>query len=474
MNRIVHAFSKLPIRWKLALGSALLLFLLIALYNAVQYLVIDQWINNRERNVMQSNAAAIQGYFLDKDEDIGVQELENSKAFLEKINEQGQMIRIIRKDGKSILMVTKDINPEWVAAEFVQTSQMIEERHGEDRLLIVRTPLITSHFTGTIEIVRNIEDVHQLLNFILTVMMAGGITAILFSILGGMIISRRLLTPIHDLTNTMKKVEEKGLQERVKVYETKDELSALATVFNTMMDKLEHSFRQQKQFVEDASHELRTPIAIVEGHLSLLLRWGKNDPKVLQDSLAASLQETKRLKRLVQDLLAVSQAEVPLAAFESENISPVPIIEQTIQNMALIHADVDFVTELAALQRVQIAITANHLEQILLILLDNGIKYSTIDKRIDILGYLNAQYACIAIKDYGMGIPASDLPHIFDRFYRVDKARSRKQGGSGLGLAIAKRLVQKYQGVIKVQSEVGVGTTIIIQLPITVAEKSSV
>lgn len=474
MNRIVHAFSKLPIRWKLALGSALLLFLLIALYNAVQYLVIDQWINNRERNVMQSNAAAIQGYFLDKDEDIGVQELENSKAFLEKINEQGQMIRIIRKDGKSILMVTKDINPEWVAAEFVQTSQMIEERHGEDRLLIVRTPLITSHFTGTIEIVRNIEDVHQLLNFILTVMMAGGITAILFSILGGMIISRRLLTPIHDLTNTMKKVEEKGLQERVKVYETKDELSALATVFNTMMDKLEHSFRQQKQFVEDASHELRTPIAIVEGHLSLLLRWGKNDPKVLQDSLAASLQETKRLKRLVQDLLAVSQAEVPLAAFESENISPVPIIEQTIQNMALIHADVDFVTELAALQRVQIAITANHLEQILLILLDNGIKYSTIDKRIDILGYLNAQYACIAIKDYGMGIPASDLPHIFDRFYRVDKARSRKQGGSGLGLAIAKRLVQKYQGVIKVQSEVGVGTTIIMQLPITVAEKSSV
>ena len=89
----------------------------------------------------------------------------------------------------------------------------------------------------------------------------------------------------------------------------------------------------------------------------------------------------------------------------------------------------------------KITITSNHMEQILLILLDNGIKYSTIDKHIDILGYLNAQYACIVIKDYGMGIPDSDLPLIFDWFYRVDKARSMKQGGRGLGLAIAKGLV---------------------------------
>ncbi|WP_285715410.1 HAMP domain-containing histidine kinase [Pelosinus sp. IPA-1] len=469
MKRIVNAFSKLPIRWKLALGSALLLFCLIVLYNSIQYLVINQWVNNRERNVMQSTAAAIQDYFLDNDEDIGAQELESSKEFLEKINEQGQMIRIIQKDGRSILVVTKDIRPEWVTSEFVQTSRIIEGRHGEDHLLIVRTPLIIPHFTGTIEIVRNIRAVDQLLNVILTVMTAGGIVAILLSIVGGMVISRQLLMPIKDLTNIMKKVEEKGLQERVKVYEAKDELSALATMFNTMMDKLEYSFRQQKQFVEDASHELRTPIAIVEGHLSLLVRWGKDDSKVLEESLATSLQETKRLKHLVQDLLAVSQAEASLADLEKEKIWPVPIIEQAIQNMVLIHAEVDFSAELAALEEIQIAITSNHLEQILLILLDNGIKYSTIDKRVNILGYINAEYACIAIRDYGMGIPDSDLPHIFDRFYRVDKARSRRQGGSGLGLAIAKRLVEKYRGLIEVHSEVHVGTTIIIQLPIAIS-----
>ncbi|GMA97259.1 two-component sensor histidine kinase [Pelosinus sp. IPA-1] len=418
---------------------------------------------------MQSTAAAIQDYFLDNDEDIGAQELESSKEFLEKINEQGQMIRIIQKDGRSILVVTKDIRPEWVTSEFVQTSRIIEGRHGEDHLLIVRTPLIIPHFTGTIEIVRNIRAVDQLLNVILTVMTAGGIVAILLSIVGGMVISRQLLMPIKDLTNIMKKVEEKGLQERVKVYEAKDELSALATMFNTMMDKLEYSFRQQKQFVEDASHELRTPIAIVEGHLSLLVRWGKDDSKVLEESLATSLQETKRLKHLVQDLLAVSQAEASLADLEKEKIWPVPIIEQAIQNMVLIHAEVDFSAELAALEEIQIAITSNHLEQILLILLDNGIKYSTIDKRVNILGYINAEYACIAIRDYGMGIPDSDLPHIFDRFYRVDKARSRRQGGSGLGLAIAKRLVEKYRGLIEVHSEVHVGTTIIIQLPIAIS-----
>ena len=442
MNRIAVVYSKLPIRWKLALGSALLLFILITLYNSVQYLVISQWIFNRERNDMQSKLAVIQGYFLEKEDDIGTEDSEDSIAFLEEINEQGQMIRIIRKDGKSIFTVTRGIVPEGFAPQFVQVPQMLEVWQGEEHLFISRTPLINSRFTGTIEIVHNIAAIDQLLSFILTVMTAGGMAAIVLSVLGGMIISRRLLTPIKDLTNTMKKVEDKGLQERVKVYETKDELSALAMMFNTMMDKLENSFRQQKQFVEDASHELRTPIAIVEGHLSLLARWGKNDPKVLQESLAAALQETRRLKRLVQDLLEVSQAEELLVASTQEAILPVPIIEQVIQNMAVIHDEVDFSTEFTALQAVKIAITANHLQQILLILLDNGIKYSTINKRIDVLGYLDAQYACIVIKDYGMGIPEDELPHIFDRFYRVDKVRSRKQGGSGLCLAIAKRLVQ--------------------------------
>ncbi|WP_425057921.1 Sensor histidine kinase RcsC [Sporomusa carbonis] len=465
MKKIVTAFSKLPIRWKLALGSALLLFLLITVYNSAQYLVINQWANNRERNILQGKSAIIQSYFSEKEEDIGTEDLENSEAFLEKVNEPGQMIRIIRKDGKSILTVMKDILPERFTPQFVQASQMLEVRQGEDHLLIARTPLITPRFTGTIEIVRNIEALDQLLHFILTVMAAGGIAAILLSILGGMAISNRLLTPIKDLTNTMKKVEEKGLHQRVQVYQTKDEFSALAMMFNAMMDKLERSFRQQKQFVEDASHELRTPIAIVEGHLSLLMRWGKDDPKVLQESLAASLQETKRLKHLVQDLLVVSQAEAPLAVLETEKIEPVPIIKQAVQNMVLIHAEFDFSLDIATLEGIKIAITANHLEQILLILLDNAVKYSTTDKRIEILGYLEGQYTYIAIKDYGSGIPESELPNIFDRFYRVDKARSRKQGGSGLGLAIAKRLVQKYQGVIEVQSEVGVGTTFSIKLP---------
>ena len=470
MSRIASTFTNLPIRWKLALSSAMLLFLLITLYNAVQYFVISQWIDNRERNVLQSKSATVQGYFLEKEENLGEEDRENNLAFLDKINELGQMIRIVRKDGTSILTVTKDIAPNRFIPQFTQEPQIIEMRQGEDHFLISRTPLITPHFTGTIEIVRNIEAVDQLLKFILTVMAVGGFAAILISVMGGRMISRRLLAPINDLTVTMKRVEERGLHERVHVYATKDEISMLATMFNTMMDKLEQSFRQQKQFVEDASHELRTPIAIVEGHLSLLSRWGKSDPKILYESLTAALQETHRLKNLVQDLLALSEAEAPLVASDTEKILPVPIIEQVVHNMALIHTEFIFSLKLDSLEGVTIAITANHLEQILLNLLDNAVKYSTTIKRIDILGYLNESYFCIAIKDYGMGIPESDLPHIFDRLYRVDKARSRQQGGSGLGLAIVKRLIQKYRGIIGVKSEVGAGTTFIIQLPISVSK----
>ncbi|MBP2659929.1 MAG: two-component sensor histidine kinase [Firmicutes bacterium] len=466
MKKFLLRFSNLPIKWKLALWSAMLLFLLIVVYNSVQYMVISRWIYQREQSSLQSNIATIKSYFGENEEEALEEDLEKSKVFLEKVNEHNQLVRVVASDGKSVLTVTNDVSTDWVTPKFVQTSEMNEQQHEEDRLLIARTPLITPKFTGTIEIVRNIETLNQLLKIILTAMLIGGIGAILLSALGGIMISRQLLIPVKALADTMHNVQEKGLQERMQVYETKDELAELSTIFNAMMDKLELSFQQQKQFVEDASHELRTPIAIVEGHLSLLERWGKNDPAVLQESLNASLQETRRLKILVQELLALSQAESPGEYTDTANVSPMTVIEQVVQNMVILHEDVQFSVTVALLEGMRVVITANHLEQILLILLDNAVKYSTTVKKVVIRGYVAEPYVCIAVQNFGIGIPKQELPYIFDRFYRVDKARNRKTGGSGLGLSIARHLIQNYGGSIIVQSEVGGETIFTIKLPI--------
>jgi two-component system sensor histidine kinase ArlS len=466
MKKNLLRFSNLPIKWKLALWSAMLLFLLIVVYNSVQYMVISRWIYQREQSSLQSNMTTIKSYFGENEEEVLAEDLEKSKAFLENVNEHNQLIRVVASDGKSVLTITNGVSTDWVTPKFVQTSEMNEQQHEENHLLIARTPLITPKFTGTIEIVRNIETLDQLLKIILAAMLIGGVGAILLSALGGIMISRQLLTPVKALADTMHNVQEKGLQERMEVYEAKDELAELATIFNAMMDKLELSFQQQKQFVEDASHELRTPIAIVEGHLSLLERWGKNDPAVLQESLSASLQETRRLKILVQELLTLSQAESPGEYTDTAGVSPMTVIEQVVQNMAILHADVQFSVAVTLLEGMRVVITANHLEQILLILLDNAVKYSTTMKKIVIRGYVTEPYVCIAVQNFGVGIPKQELPYIFDRFYRVDKARNRKTGGSGLGLSIARHLIQNYGGSITVQSEVGVETIFTIKLPI--------
>ncbi len=263
------------------------------------------------------------------------------------------------------------------------------------------------------------------------------------------------------MTDTMTRIRKKGLhEERVQVSDNNDELSNLGRVFNGLIDQLERSFLQQKQFVEDASHELRTPISIIEGHISLLNRWGKHDPAILDESLSVSVQELERLKGIVNDLLELTRAE---SGTSEQNVPAIDIrhtVQYTLTNFAMLHPDMIFREELTPLEKVQIHITPQHLEQLLLIVLDNAVKYSGSSKEILVTGTLERNEVYIHITDYGIGIPAEDLPYLFDRFYRVDKARSREQGGTGLGLAIAKQLVKRYNGDIRVSSIEHIGATV--------------
>jgi two-component system sensor histidine kinase ArlS len=218
--------------------------------------------------------------------------------------------------------------------------------------------------------------------------------------------------------------------------------------------------------VEDASHELRTPLAIIEGHLSLLQRWGKRDPAVMEESLQASIQELSRLKGLVQELLALTRAEKLQVGGNCELQDPDRAVRQMIRNFSMLYPSFQFEVELEPLSGIALAVSEEHLEQILLILLDNAVKYSGTSKRIRIRGAVQKEAASIEIIDNGNGIPERDLPYVMDRLYRVDKARSGEQGGHGLGLAIAKRLMERYNGAIVIRSVEMEGTTVVISFPL--------
>ncbi|MGV2720006.1 UNVERIFIED_CONTAM: ATP-binding protein, partial [Klebsiella pneumoniae] len=231
---------------------------------------------------------------------------------------------------------------------------------------------------------------------------------------------------------------------------------------------LERSFQQQRQFVEDASHELRTPIAIVEGHLGMLRRWGKHDPAVLEESLQISVEELSRLKALVEELLVLTRAENLQMDEAAAVCEPEQVISQTVKKVNVLHPAFIIERDLQALSGVKLAISAEHLEQILLILLDNAVKYSRERKRIAVRAAIQGERARLEIIDAGIGIPAKDLPYVTDRLYRVDKARNRKSGamdGNGLGLSIAKRLVERYNGALTIESVEQEGTTVNVLLP---------
>jgi two-component system sensor histidine kinase ArlS len=464
--RMFHfQLSRLPIRWKLTVWSSMLLCLLFIAYNLVQYFVINQWMMNQEESAIQNNLKEIKGYYLDKNKRYTREQIIVSSDFIQNINQKNQLIRILDSSGKPIVTVTNDLPPDWVKPLAAEQTQLYSLWHDVEHLLLIRSPLNTGSFTGTIEVVQNLENFDQTNDIIFIVVFAGGIVAILLSWLGGSILARQLLKPIQSITLTMEKIKKRGMDERVIVADNHDEISNLARMFNEMMDELQIAFAQQKQFVEDASHELRTPISIIEGHLSLLNRWGKHEPDILEESLASSLQETNRLKVLAQELLELSRAESALPD-ESDMIEPAQTVTDMVQKVAELHLDFDFRLDVDELAGSEICITSHHLEQILIILLDNAVKYSIKNKVIQITGEIRDGRAVVRIIDFGMGIPQDDLPYVFQRFYRVDKARSREQGGNGLGLSIAYRLVERHSGTIEISSVEHQGTTVSISFPV--------
>ena len=198
-----------------------------------------------------------------------------SESYLDVLNEKYQMIRIVKDDNTPLFTISDEVTQSEVAPKYVTEEEYLEIKPSGDLLLVFRKPITSNGFKGTVEIVRNMENFDSLINQLFTLMMAAGIVAIILSVIGGRLISFQLLKPINSIIRTMRSIKENGLKERVPVKRQRDEMTELGIMFNEMMDNLESSFQQQQQFVEDASHELKTPLSIIHGHLSAHQSLGK-------------------------------------------------------------------------------------------------------------------------------------------------------------------------------------------------------
>ena len=280
-------------------------------------------------------------------------------------------------------------------------------------------------------------------------------------------ISRLISKPIEQIHDIIASINEDNIDsKRLIIPKKNDEFAVVSQQFNELLDKISFYISQQKHFVEDVSHELRTPVAIVEGHLKLLNRWGKDDPEVLEESLEASLAEIKRMKTLVQEMLDLSRAPQVREQYKDATTEVVDTLTQIVANFKVLYPDFTFVLDIDSKADLLSPIYRNHFEQVIIILLDNAVKYSTNRKEIIVSLSTVADQVEIGIQDFGMGLSEEDKKKVFSRFYRVDKARSRERGGNGLGLSIAKELIEGYNGSISLTSHLDQGTVFKVKLQI--------
>lgn len=286
---------------------------------------------------------------------------------------------------------------------------------------------------------------------------------------GGWFLAGRALKPVDLITRSAKKITAENLSHRLEVVNPNDEIGRLAETFNHTLARLENSFRRTRQFSADVSHELRTPLTILRGETEVGIKWVK-EPEEFRELLQSNLDEIKRMSDIIEYLLELSRAEEGGLKLELLEIDLQSILDELVHQRTILAREKELQINLKITGQVFVMGDWMRLRQVFANLIDNAIKYTPPGGAITVsLGKDNGK-ARVEVIDTGIGIPAEDIPYIFDRFYRVDKARNRADGGSGLGLSLVRSFTEAHGGTIEVVSRVGSGSTFIVILPLLVVE----
>jgi len=297
-----------------------------------------------------------------------------------------------------------------------------------------------------------------------------GFSAVLYCIVTIMLffrgksITRNVLNPIAEMTRMTREITAQNLNLRLNVTNAKDELKELVVTFNEMMDRIETAYNKQNQFVSDASHELRTPISVIQGYTRMLERWGKDDPEVLAEAIEAIGKETDNMKELVEKLLFIARNDKDTLALNKEKFSLSDMMEELIKETRMVNRQ--HIIEDSIEKDIEIIGDRNLIKQAMRIFTDNAQKYTEPGKKIEIGLKKEENRAIMSVKDSGCGIDSKDIHNIIDRFYRADQSRDSNKGGHGLGLSIARIIILRHGGKIHVKSKLGEGSTFSVILTI--------
>jgi heavy metal sensor kinase len=330
---------------------------------------------------------------------------------------------------------------------------------------LLREVVLQGPFGVTVLVGKSLRSEETSLQQLRWMLLGAGAGVMAIGLCGGWLLSKRVMRPIEGISATARAISASDLSRRIAVGEADSELGSLAQTLNETFGRLETAFERQVRFTADASHELRTPLSIIHSHAELALTKDRTAPEYKQ-AIETCLRAAKRTKSLVDALLVLARADAGKLDLKYERFDLRNAAEESLAMVALRAQERGVVLE-TDLQAVELEADRTRILQLLTNLLVNAIQYNHPDGRVVLTVAQEGSEAVLTVADTGVGIAAEDQPHLFERFFRADKARSREAGGSGLGLAICQSIVEAHRGFITFTSQPGTGTKFTVRLPLS-------
>ena len=334
-----------------------------------------------------------------------------------------------------------------------------------NNLRVAVVPLAPDRRLGYAAVAEPLSVIDESLRRLRRDFFAGVPLVLLLASLGGYFLARKSLSPIALMDRQTQRITAENLSARLDVMNERDELGGLAVTINELLERLENAFKEQQRFIADASHELRTPLAVLRGETEVSLSQARSTDEY-KASLNLIKDEAERLSRIVEDLFVLARQPTDYRIMSRQPVRLDKIVAECGRAAQVLAAQKELKLKIDSGTALALNGDDELLQRMILNLLDNAVKYTPPGGEIAVQLRGRNGDACLTVRDNGIGIPAKDQPHVFDRFYRVDKARSRALGGAGLGLSIARQIAQAHGGTVSVESGAQ-GSVFTVELPMS-------
>ena len=376
-------------------------------------------------------------------------------------------VRVLGQDGSQIyLSGLGEMFPAWNGPRRGDQPPDLTYRPAGGQEVLVRTETVRADSGKKyfVQVAASLAPTSEILRDLLGVLALALLLATAIAVTGGFFLIRSSLMPLDNMAVRAQKITSRSLHERMPISNTGDELQQLSISLNRMIERLEEAFHHISRFSADASHELRTPLTIMRGELEAAVQNSKIDPEA-REALGTVLEETVRLSKIVDQLLTMSRLDAGEAFLEITPFDFSELVRTTVEYMRLLVDEKKLALKIDAAEPVRVEGDRSRLQQVIVNLLDNAIKYTPEGGSVSVSVRTEGDNAVLTVADTGIGISEENQAQVFERFYRTDKARSRQMGGTGLGLSIVKSIGAAHGGRVKVQSTEGRGSTFRFEIP---------